>query len=400
MYRLVGASFVSRVGTQITVVAAPLAALTMLNATTFEVGLLGAAEFFPFLIFGLHAGALVDRHRRQLIMMTCDALRALIMGFLVIAAVTTDLRLWHLYLALFGIGTLSVFFEVATQSHIPSLVAPNELARATGAFVTGDALAATSGPSFGGLLVHAVGAVAALFVDGVTYLVSALILWRMDRSRETRAAARQPGDSTASLIRAGLKYVTHHPHLRPIALCTANASLFGTMALSVMVTYLVRELGFGAGRVGIILALGNVGIVIGATIGPRLLRTYAGGSVLCMSALAAGLCQLAVGLVPRSGATVSLTVAWASAMMFITVLNLAQATYRQTVTAPEMRGRMNATVRMAISGTVPFGFIAGALLGGAIGLKSTLVVAGAGATLSFLWLVLSPVRGLQVRIAS
>ena len=140
--------------------------------------------------------------------------------------------------------------------------------------------------------------------------------------------------------------------------------------------------------------------MIGATIGPRLLRTYAGGSVLCMSALAAGLCQLAVGLVPRSGATVSLTVAWASAMMFITVLNLAQATYRQTVTAPEMRGRMNATVRMAISGTVPFGFIAGALLGGAIGLKSTLVVAGAGATLSFLWLVLSPVRGLQVRIAS
>src|SRR3989454_12660283 len=118
---------ISQAGTQFTLLGLPLIAILLLKANAFEVGLLGTVEFLPFILFGLPAGAWVDRLRRRPILITGDLGRAVILGSIPLAYEFHRLHMWHLYLAAFLTGICTVFFDVSYQSYLPSLVDRNQL---------------------------------------------------------------------------------------------------------------------------------------------------------------------------------------------------------------------------------------------------------------------------------
>ncbi|MDP9241899.1 MAG: MFS transporter, partial [Actinomycetota bacterium] len=125
--KLWSAETVSQLGTQVTILALPLTAVLVLNATPFEVGLLGTAEFLPFLLIGLPAGVWVDRLRRRPILILGDLGRALALGSVPLAYELGVLHIVQLYVVAFVSGICTVFFDVAYQSYLPSLVDRDQL---------------------------------------------------------------------------------------------------------------------------------------------------------------------------------------------------------------------------------------------------------------------------------
>ena len=152
--RLWIAETISQFGTQISLLALPLVAVTLLDASPFEVALLGTIEFLPFILFSLPAGAWVDRLRRRPI---------LIVGrhrsgdrrwlSIPIAFVLDVLTIWQLYVVGFVAGTLTVLFDVAYQSYLPSLVERDQLVDGNGKLEISRTLAQTAGPALGGGLI-------------------------------------------------------------------------------------------------------------------------------------------------------------------------------------------------------------------------------------------------------
>jgi MFS family permease len=121
------ADAISQLGTQVTVLALPLVAILVLDASPVEVGLLGACEFGPFLLFGLPSGAWVDRLRRRPILVVADLGRALLLASVPVVHWAGALTIGQLLVVAFAAGTLTVFFDVAYMSYLPALVPPDRL---------------------------------------------------------------------------------------------------------------------------------------------------------------------------------------------------------------------------------------------------------------------------------
>ena len=110
------AETISQFGTQVSLLALPLVAVALLQATPFEVAMLGTIEFLPFILFSLPAGAWVDRLRRRPILIAGDIGRALVLISIPVAYVLGVLTIWQMFVVGFVAGTLTVFFDVAYQS--------------------------------------------------------------------------------------------------------------------------------------------------------------------------------------------------------------------------------------------------------------------------------------------
>ena len=152
-----GGETVSELGSQVSLLAIPLLAVRTLHATTFEMGLLTAASTAAFLVVGLPAGVWVDRMRKRRVMIGADLGRMLALGSIPIAYAVGGLTLAQLFVVTLASGILTVFFDVAYQSYLPTLVGREHLVEGN-AKLTGSAqVAAVAGPSVAGGLVQAEG---------------------------------------------------------------------------------------------------------------------------------------------------------------------------------------------------------------------------------------------------
>lgn len=113
---------VSQVGSGISSVSLPLAAILILGASPLQMGLLSGAGGAAVLVFSLFAGAWADRLRRRPILIFADLGRAAVLVTVPLAAVLHQLTMGHLYLVAAASGVLTVFFDVSYQAYLPSLV--------------------------------------------------------------------------------------------------------------------------------------------------------------------------------------------------------------------------------------------------------------------------------------
>jgi len=384
---------VSQVGTMVSHLALPLLAATALGATPWEMGLLVAAERAGFLLVGLPAGALVDRLPRRPVMIAADLVRFVLFASVPVAwwlGVLTFAQV--VAVALLG-GLATVFFDVGYQSILPAVVGRRGLVEGNAKLESTRAAAEATGPALGGGLVQLAGAATAVLLDAATYLVSAAFLARM-RTVDV-AAPRDPRRSLRADMAEGLRYVLGHPLLRPIAACTGTANLFLSVLAAVSVLFLARELGLPAGVIGLVLAAGSVGGVLGALTASRWIGRFGQGRTLMRALLLTGPLALVLPLT-----TAGAGLAWYALGTFgsaygAVVYNVAQVSFRQSVCPDRLLGRMNASIRFLVWGTIPLGGLLGGALGELLGLRATLLVAGTGIALAPLWLVASPLRGLR-----
>ncbi len=232
----------------------------------------------------------------------------------------------------------------------------------------------SSDPKLAGLLIQLLTAPAAVLLDAASFLASAAFIGRI-RRREPPPPPARAGGGMRREIAEGLRYVLGHRLLRWTAATTATSNLFGAMTAAILVLYLVRHFGMSPGLIGLVMTVGNAGWLLGATGNARLSRrlgtgrTTVGGIVLC------GLGALLVPAAPAGG-----PVPWLVAAEFLlslgsTTYNIGQLSVRQAITPPSLHGRMNATMRFMVWGTLPLGSAIGGALGQAIGLRPTLWIA-------------------------
>ena len=393
--RLWSAETISQVGSQVTLLALPLAAILILDATAFEVGALSSIEFAPFLLVGLPAGVWVDRLRRRPILIAGDLGRAVVLASLPIAYWLDALTMPHLYAAAFLTGIFTVFFDVAYQSYLPSIVERGQLTEGNAKLEISRSGAQLAGPGIAGALVEVLTAPVAIAVDAVSFLGSALFVARIRRPEpEVPASPAEDRPRMRSQIMEGLRYVLGHPLLRPIAACTAVSNLFSAMVTAILILFAVRELGLTAGMIGIALGIGNVGFLGGAFVADRIARRLGLGRAIIGSAVLFALGGFAYPLATPATA-VALVVAGGVLVGFGGVVyNINQVSLRQAITPGRMQGRMNATMRFVVWGTLPIGALVGGALGGALGLRQTLWIAAFGGLLAFVPPLFSPVRSL------
>nr|AYM54032.1 major facilitator superfamily protein [Pyxidicoccus fallax] len=386
----------SALGSQVTVFALPLLATSTVGAGAMDLGLLGAAQMAPPLLFGLPAGSWVDRLPRRATLICADLGRALLLLPLMVLGWQGALRLWHLYAVAFLSGCLTVAATTACQAFLPALVEPQRLVEANARLGASQSLARLLGPAMAGVLVAWMTAPLALGVDVLSFLVSAALLAWL-RVGESGPRVTRPSRGLWRDTAEGLGFLWRQPLLGPLATCAGLFNLFGGMILGVYFLYVTRELGMEPRQVGSLGAVFGLGALVGALLAGRLTARLGVGPAL-VGALALG--AVADLLIPAAGlheaAALPLLVA---AQLLIGLTNpLFQSNVLalyQALTPEHLRGRVGAALRFLVNALLPVGSLLGGVLGEALGLRQSILLAALGTGLCALGLLPTPLRGLR-----
>ena len=395
-----GGQSISEIGSAVTTVALPLAAVVLLHASTFQVGLLTAAGTASFLLVALPAGLVVDRVAKRRLMLGCDMARTLIIGSVALAAAFGVLTMAQLFVVALLSGLATVFFDVAYQSYVPALVRRDQLHDGNGKLGATQSFAQVVGPGLGGGLFGVLKA-GAMSIDAVSFAVSAASLWLIKTREPARPApAAGDGQQRSGLfgeIFAGLRFVAGHRVLRKIAACTATANLFGSMSGAIEILFLVRIVHISPAEVGLLFSIGSVGGILGGVLSGRLARWIGTARIIWFSMLIFGAIPIVMPLTAPGWRLALFPIAGAGLTFTSVVYNIAQVSYRQIICPPGLLGRMNAAMRWIVWGTLPLGGLLGGVLGSttALGIRPTLWLSVIGAWAAGFWVLFSPLGRMR-----
>ncbi|WP_406349223.1 MFS transporter [Streptomyces sp. NBC_00144] len=386
-------------GTQLTYVALPLTAVVILHASPFQSGILGALTTLPFLLFGLGVGALLDRRKRRPVLIAADAVRAVALAWIPIAYGLDVLSIPQLFAVAFVVGTMSVLFDLAFQSYLPTMIGRPRLMEANAKMQVSESMAEVVGPGAAGALIGLLSAPLVIAADAVSYLLSSVAVLKLPAD-ESPTWGQERGDAAPSLwtsIREGIDVVRHHPILRWCTAAAALANLFESALLAVFFLFLIRNVGLGSTEVGLIVAVGGVGAVVGAMFVERLTRLLGAGPVLVAAMALPGVGYLILGSVHGASAWTVGVAATANfiALFGLPIFNVTVISFRQVVTPDRLLGRVNATVRTFAWSALSLGSLMGGALGSTLGLRGTVLVSACGGFLASLLLFFSPLRSVR-----
>ena len=396
------ASTVSDFGTYITSVALSVLILVTINGTALDQGLVNAARWAPYLLFGLVAGVWIDRLPRRTVLIGGDLGRGLILAGVALASAAGALSVPVLVILIFAFGTLALTSDAAHQSFLPQLVPRTLLTKANARLQQSDTVAQTTGGAVAGGLVTLVTAPFALLLDAASYFLSAAVLHTLERQSQ---APVQSGQPLHRKVAEGLGWVYRHPHLTPLASSThiwfIGSSILGTVLPAVI----LNELRLGAVGLGLVMGCSGIGAVIGTTLSTRLGNRWGTGRTIVIARVAQPVAIALVALAPivaggtRTGESYASPLQWtgdiwaAIALVGTGQLFFGAAMgvegplemgYCQAVTPDGLIARMSATMRSVNRGMI----VIGAPLGG---LLATMAGAGTALWASFAVLLLASI---------
>ena len=392
--RLWLAQVVSNAGSQITNLALPLTAVLVLGATPAQMGALGVASSLPNLFFGLLAGVWVDRIRRRPTLVGADLGRALLLGTIPAAALLGSLTFAQLYLVAFASATLSLFFTIASVAVLPSVVRKDQLVEANSKLAATDAVLAIAGPGAAGSLIQVLSAPKAIVVDAVSYVLSALSLRGVGVSEEP--PSREQQRSIWAEIGEGVRELVRTPLLRALTVA-ATVGVFGAAVQNtVFLLFFTRQLGLSPATIGLVYAAAGSSSLLGAVLAARVARSIGTGPAVILgqclwaiSALVVPLAGLAGPALPPLLAAQVITGAGGA------IWSVNQMSLRQHLTPVRLLGRVTAARRFLLFGAAPLGSALGGVLGGAVGLRATLLVGAIGVLGALALLFFSPIRNVH-----
>ncbi len=388
---------ISELGSEVSTVALPLIALTTLQATVSQMGVLSALSRLPFLLY-VFAGVWVDRTRRRPVLIGSDVARALLLLALPAAALAGLLSFPLLAATIFLVMLLTVWFDTAYQSYLPSLVERSRLLDGNTRLESSKAAARLVGPGVGGLAVQVLTAPIAIVLDALSFLTSAALVQRI-RHREP-APERTSGHGIRSVLDdvvEGFRFLGGDRVQRAVTIGLGVVNLAWAMELALYFVFAVRVLGLPAPLVGLSLTGGGPGALIGSSIAARVQRRFG----VC-AAIVGGLLTFALGalLIPAAPAVPAVAVPMLVVAGFVMsvggqVCAVNVLTLRQSVTPDRLMGRVNASFFFVVLGVSPLGSLAGGFAGQLLGPRQALLIAIAGMFAAPLLLVLSPLRRVR-----
>ncbi len=390
--RLWGGQTVSVFGTMISGIALPFTAILALDASALEVAILGASRIVPGLLVGFAAGVWVDRLRRRPLMIAADIGRALIIGSVPLAWAFDVMTIEQLYAVGFAAGVLTMFYDVAYQSYLPTIVGRDELLEGNSKLTATSAISEASAFSAGGWLVQLLSGPLAMLIDAGTYVVSALLL-RSVRTPEP-APVVEPQPNVRREAMEGMRAVARDPLLRPMALgVMLQFSGFGIFG-SLILLFSVRTLGFDAGVLGVIFAAGGISSFIGALLAGRASTRIGVGTTMIVGMFMMGLSSL---LLPfAQGATLLSALLLLAPQVFgdggYTAYEINAVSLRQSIVPERMIGRVTSFFRVAEMGFLLAGTLVGGVIGETVGLRPAMMLGASLIVASAVVMLLSPLR--------
>jgi MFS family permease len=387
---------ISEFGSQISALAIPWLAAVGLHASPLEFSLLGVLGFLPFILLALPAGVWVDRLRRRPILIVGDSSRAILLGLIPVLWALGVLQIWQLLVIQFVVGVFTVFFDVAYQAYLPSLVERDQLVEGNAKLQLTVSTAGVAGPGLAGVLIAAMTAPYAIVLDAVSFVASTAFMIPI-RRREIlpERAGGAPKPKMLPELKEGLAFVLRHPHLRAIAACTGSSNFFGSIGFTIALLYFVRTLHLSSFEAGLFFATFGVGSIVGALAANPVQRAIGVGRAIVLPALLFPAAELSVPLAPK-GFPLPVLIAGSLIGGYSQVAyNITQVSLRQAITPERLQGRMNASMRWIVWGTLPLGQLAGGAIASAYGLRMALWVGAIGSLFTFLPVLLSPVRTIS-----
>ncbi|MGP4094031.1 MFS transporter [Nonomuraea sp. KM90] len=392
-YRLLWtARTISITGSEVSKLAIPMTAITLLTASPSQMGMLTAAASVPALLFGLQSGAIADRlTRHRPLMIACELVSCAAAATIPVAWLLGVLNVVWLIVVALVIGTAGVLFKAANFPHVAAVVEPTQRTEAMAGFHASYSVASVSGPGLAGLLVQLLTAPLAVLAEALSFLTSALLL-RTIRTREQTTPAASKGMWRD--VVEGLKASVTHPVLRALLGAGVTINFFAMAYTAVYMLYMLNTLNIPKGLIGVLIALSGAGGLLGAWITARLCKRYGENRILLFAVIFFPVEILAVGLLTgplwwklsllalTGTITGGIVVAFATCMGAIILRE----------TTPELRGRVNATMTFAVQGVLALGGLAGGFLAELLGLRSVVLICAAGIALSTIWIWTSPIR--------
>ncbi len=352
---LLGTQGVSSIGDAVSFTALPLLVFA-LTGSGVAMGLVGALQTLPDLFFGMIAGALADRHDRKRMMFIADAGRALLTAAIPLSVWLGGPTLAVILVVAAPMSILRAFFLAGYTSSVPAIVGRSELARANALFEAVYSTGYIIGPGVAGLLSTIIGPGPTLAIDALSFLLSALGLFFVQRSLV--APVGRPEAHILADIREGIAFIAGHPTLRSAILFWGLANIVSASLVTALTVYITGDLGLEDWVLGLLLAVYGSGTVTGALVISRRRRGSAGGLLLLGNAAKGA----AVGVIALTGnpllfVPLGFVAGLADSAVLITYLTL------RTAHSPDaLLGRIGSTARTISLGLQPVGMLAGGLL--------------------------------------
>ena len=382
-------------GFQVQLLAVPLVAALLLDATPLQMGILASFGGAPALLVGVLAGIWIDRRSKRSVLIGAAWGNVLALSVIAVAAWLDFLSIPLLFAVAFVLGGLRFIVDVTYRAYLPSLVQRAQLIEANSKLEIGRSTTEIGVPGLTGVLVQVVSAPFTLAAGAVAYAASALSLHRI--RHQTDVSPRAAALSVSGELREGLAFVMGSPVLR--ALTIAAAMVGGSNALldAVGLLYLVRDLGLTPGLLGLVFSIAGVGWLAGASLARLTTRRLGLGRSAAVGLFLMTACDV---IIPLAGGPATVVLALVSGATFLFGAGLvtyiiARTSLQQSMTPDRLQGRVNVVLRMAFLGAIPIGALIGGVLGETIGLRPTLFIGAGGELLTGLFLLFSAVSAVR-----
>jgi MFS family permease len=345
---------ISTTGSQISSLAFPLLVLAV-TASPAQAGIVGALRGLPFALLSLPAGALIDRWDRKRVMILCDSGRAISMASIPVALWLGHLSLLQLYLVALVEGTLMTFFSIAEMTCLPHVVPREQLPTATAQNQAIDSTSWTLGPFLGGLL-YGISRLLPFLLDALTFACSVLGLlfvrarFQDEREEGERHIWREIGE--------GLTWLWRDSLLRFLAIL-AFFLVMPSIGFTLILIELAQNLHASSLAIGILLASGGVGSILGALCTPLLQRRFTFGQLTIGSAWVWAISWLALAIAPN---IFILGIANAVSFIIVPIYLSIQFSYRLLIIPDHLQGRVQSAYRLLSFGSQPIGMALTGLL--------------------------------------
>jgi len=297
----------------------------------------------------------------------------------------------HLLAVALLTGTASVFFTTAYSVYVPSIVTPGQLSEANAKLQGSEAVAQVAGPGLAGLLAQVAGAVTGLVADALSFLVSAVCL--LSIGHQEKAATIIGTTRLRQEIATGVRLVAADPYLRVLAVFGALTNLTLVGYQSILVVFLVRDVGVSPAGVGALLAAMSAGGVLGASIAGPLARRFGSARALLLSALGTAPFGLLIPLTAPGPRLALVAIGGFVVGCGVVSGSVIKDSWRQVYCPRHLLGRVLVSMQVLNYGAIPAGALLAGTLGNTIGLRPALWVLTSGLALATLTLLRGPLIG-------
>lgn len=388
---------VSGLGSQFTIIALPLLATVLLEATPAQMGLLTSIGYLPYLLFSLFAGVWVDRFRRKPLLITASLFNALSLLAVPVLFYNDMLSISAILVVQFLVGTGTVFMSITSSSYMPSLIKREQLVDGNSKIQLSTSFARITGNGLGGGLVALLSAPVVILLDILTYILSVFFLLTI-RMKEEKREGRKEERNILKEIGEGIQVVFKSRIIRTILFSSTWYNFFYSMFLPLFILFVSSDLKLNSTLIGILFAMGGVGALFGSSLARLLSQKLGIGSLISKINLLTGLSIVLMVVSTFFKVYMMVSLLLLSQIILsacATIYSINSVSLRTAVTPNHLLGRTNASLQAISFGILAVGPLIGGGIAELIGNEWMIMVCGIGIALSTLVIYLSPIRAMK-----